>query len=250
MFEFKQKTKQNKSRSIAHSVTQEKKQNQLSNEKQTNQPAVLQLVMFNYTTEESGPKNMKPTDKLSSISNFTRNAGGDRRWDFGKSYSGWSSVGGKQNKNEGTKLNHSRKAELIKGKLINTYQGEEVQDILFSNQFATTQLGEEPYRTIALPLVLGNGKYEKKSKVSDYLNEGMQLIIEYPSNLFYWPKTKGDAGMDDDLPVQWQDESEVDLTGWIPDNWQLEETETRTALIESIGERLSEAREKLEDIGG
>lgn len=124
-----------------------------------------------------------------------------------------------------------------------------VKDVVKYNKFHTDLIGEN--RTNKEPAFDSNKC--KKTDVTNYIEEGMRLIIDYPQNIFIWPVTKGDSNHnEDDSPVLWFSdevcEDKVDLSGWESKGWNKENLGERYMQLNSLKSNLSEAKNKLHKI--
>lgn len=206
--------------------------------------------IFTYTAKNK----VKPDEKLKEIRNFERKPRTDDEKKLIAKDSGWSKTGEKQyvvdkRQQEVIKCNHSFAAKRIKDSLCSQYIGEKVKYIIAHNERGTSLLNET--RNIGKP-VLEEESYKTKD-VTDYVNEGMQLIIEYSKNLFVWPMTQGDAdfGKDDEPKLWFSDEvskDKVDLTGWESEGWRKEHLGERYMQLNSVKSNLSRAKQKLQEV--
>lgn len=210
----------------------------------------LQLAAFKYN--RSRGKKVYYDSILESISNFKRNGQNPDFKEIGND-SGWLQTGNHQyvadiGKQEVRKCNHAYPAEKIKNGLISIYRGKMVKDVIEHNKLSTNLIGRN--REKHEPNFDSNEC--KKKDVSDYIEEGMRLIIDYPKNIFIWPKTKGDSNHEeDDCPVIWSSDEvckdKVDLEGWMPNGWQMKHPEIDNQL-KIVNSNLSEAKRKLQTI--
>ena len=214
---------------------------------------LLQKVpIFTYETK----KKVQPSTKLLSILSFDRKSRTDDEIESIAKDSGWSKTGKSQyvkdnRKQEKTKCNHSIAAKNIKDSLCKKYIGEKVENIIKHNERGTSLLNET--RKIRKPVL--EQEFYTTTDVTNYVNEGMQLIMEYPKNLFVWPITQGDAdfGKDDEPKLWFSNEvskDKVDLAGWESDGWQKEHLGERYIQLNSVKSNLSRAKEKLQQVLG